>query len=124
MSTQQRSGLIRFETASLGGMHWSAIGLAAVTGLVHLYLYFTQGFFLFLLAGLGFFGAIGLIMILPAYRKWLYAAGVPYTLAQIVGWYTIERPASFGDISGIALLDKAVQVVFIVLLIQLFRTAE
>jgi len=124
VSTQQQSGLIRFEPASLELIHWIAIVLASVTGLIHIYLYTTQGFLPFLLAGLGFFGAIGLIMILPTYRKWLYAAGVPYTLAQIIGWYTFEQPASFGDISTLALVDKTVQIVLILLLVQLFLGAD
>ena len=120
MASRRQSGLIRFETASFELIHWVAIVLAAVTGLVHVYLYTTQGFLLFLLAGLGFFGAIGLLLILPSLRKWLYGVGVPYTLAQIVGWYTMEQPASLGDISTLALADKTVQIALIAVLLLLF----
>lgn len=124
MASKQASNKIEFDIGTLDGLHWTAIGLAAITGIVHLYLYVQQGWLPFLLAGLGFFGAISLLLVLPGYRKWLYAAGVPYTLAQIVGWYMTERPESFGDISELAIFDKLVQIVLILLLIYLFRTTQ
>lgn len=116
------SGTVRFEIDSFTGMHWLAVVLAAVTGAVHLYLFATQGWIPFLLAGLGFFGAIGLILTLPAYRPWLYLTGIPYTLAQMVGWYVVEQPAGLGDVSGLAAFDKLVQILLIVLLVLLYRS--
>ncbi|WP_435073737.1 DUF7475 family protein [Halorubrum sp. HHNYT27] len=124
MASKQAGSTVGFNVKALHGSHWTAIALAAITGSIHIYLYFQQGWLMFLLAGLGFFGAIGLILVLPDYRKWLYAAGIPYTLAQIVGWYMVEQPGSFGDISDLALFDKLVQITLILLLTQLFRTAE
>lgn len=116
------TGTVRFEIDSLTGMHWVAVLLAAVTGMVHLYLFASQGWVPFLLAGLGFYGAIALILVLPAYRPWLYLAGIPFTLAQMVGWYVVEQPAGIGDVSGLAAFDKIVQILLIVLLVMLYRS--
>lgn len=80
-----------------------------------------QGWIPFLLTGLGFYGEIELILTLPAYRPWLYAAGIPNTLAQMVGWYVVEQPAGPGDVSGQAAFDKLVQLLLIVLLFMLYR---
>ena len=104
----------RFDTGSLSGLHWAAIALAAITGINHIYLYLAEGFLPFLLAGLGFFGAIALLVV-GFYRRWLYLLGIPYTAAQIVLWYLQGMPNfEFG------LFDKAVQVLLIVLLAYLF----
>lgn len=103
--------------------HGIAIVLAAFTGAVHLYLYVDQGYMPFLLAGLGFYGAIGLIIMTKGlYRQLLYLAGIPYTFAQIVGYYMFEQPETFNDIGTLALVDKTVQIVLIALLAYLFYT--
>lgn len=118
--TARRRGFgLNVET--LGAPHWIAIGLAAITGAVHLYLFVDQGFFPFLLAGLGFYGAIGLLLVTKGlYRQLLYLAGIPYTVAQIGGYYAVERPAAFADVSTLALFDKTVQVALIAVLAYLF----
>ena len=104
-----------FTTDGLTATHYAAIGLAAVTGVVHLYLYYAQEFLPFLLAGLGFFGAVGLIVVLPRYRPLLYLAGIPYTLVQMAGWYFAGMP----DFElGVA--DKVVQLALVVLLAVLY----
>lgn len=114
-TTTAKQPAFGFTTAGLTATHYGAIGLASVTGLVHLYLYYAQEFLPFLLAGLGFFGAIGLILVLPRYRPWLYLAGIPYTLAQMAGWYLAGMP----DFTlGVA--DKLVQVSLIALLAVLY----
>lgn len=118
---QRRGFGVNMET--LGGLHWAAIGLAAFTGAVHLYLYFDQGFLPFLLAGLGFFGAIGLILVTKgSYRHLLYAAGIPYTLAQMIAYFVVEQPQSLADITTLAIVDKIAQTLLIVLLAYLFYT--
>ncbi|WP_224333364.1 hypothetical protein [Haloprofundus halobius] len=65
METHTRS-IARIALASrdepLTRLHWTAVGLAATTGFVHLYLYWVQGFVPFLLAGLGFLGAVALLV--------------------------------------------------------------
>lgn len=109
--TARRSWL---DTESLTTVHWAAIVLAAITGIDHLYLFVDEGFLPFLLAGLGFFGAIALLLI-GFYRRWLYLLGIPYTAAQIVLWYLQGTPNfAFG------VFDKIVQVLLIVLFGYLF----
>lgn len=114
-TTTVRQPTFRFTTAGLTTTHSAAIGLAGVTGLVHLYLYYAQEFLPFLLAGLGFFGAIGLILMLPDYRPWVYLAGVPYTFAQMAAWYLAGMPDF-----ALGVADKTVQVTLIALLAVLY----
>lgn len=102
------------DAAPFTGLHWLAIALLAVTGTVHVYLFATQEFVPFLLAGLGFFGAIG-VLLADFYRRLVYLALVPYTIAQIVGWYVLD-----GDLTAIAVVDKVAQVLLLVLLVYLF----
>ena len=106
----------RFETESLTSLHWIALVLAAITGVIHLYLFTTEGWIPFLLAGAGFFGAIVLVLF-NVYRHWLYAAGIVYTLAQIVGYFMFPFEISM----MITVIDKAAQVLLILILVQLFR---
>lgn len=72
----------RLETASLTSVHWLAIALAALSRAIHLLLAgIVPDFVLrtsFLLAGLGFFGGIALVLV--DYRRPLfYAVGIPFT---------------------------------------------
>lgn len=103
------------ETTDMTAVHWMAIGLSAITGVVHLYLFVTQEFLPFLFAGLGFFGAIALILV-GFHRRLVYLAGVPYVLAQMVGWYVLD-----GTVTALAVFDKLVQVALIALLVYLYR---
>lgn len=114
MAITARTHGYRLQTDTLTGVHWAAVGLATITGIVHLYLYWTQEFLPFLLAGLGFFGAVGLLM-LNFHRRLLYAVGVPYTAAQMVAWYVQGMPEF-----QLGVFDKAVQALLIVLLVYLF----
>ncbi|MFB6106584.1 MAG: hypothetical protein ABEJ70_06395 [Halobacteriaceae archaeon] len=117
-TTRRADSGVTVDTASLTGLHWLAIALAAVTGAVHLYLYLLEDWLPFLLAGLGFFGAIVLLIVLPRYRRSLYPVGVLYVLAQIVGYVLLPLgPAWLGY------LDKAVQVLLVLVLVQLYRTS-
>lgn len=110
-------------TETLEVTHGVAMVLAAFTGAVHLYLYVTQGFVPFLLAGLGFYGAIVLLIVTRGlYRQLLYLAGIPYTFAQIVAYYMVEQPETLSDVGTLAIVDKIVQVALIVVLAYLFYT--
>ena len=105
-------------------IHWGAIGLVVVTGLVHLVL--GIGFLphwmgvVFVLAALGFFGAIVLFW-LDVHRRLLYLAGIPYTGVQIVLWYALNQPTTVGDLTPVEVIDKVAQVLLIVTLIVLYR---
>ncbi len=109
-----------FETESLTSLHWVGIALAAITGVIHVAsgIQFGLGGIgaSLLLAGLGFFGAITLLL-LGLRRDLLYLVGIPYTAVQIVIYYAL-----FGfPASGPALADKVVQVALIAVLITLYR---
>lgn len=122
----------RVDTEGLGAVHYLAIALAAVTGVVHLVLGVggvvtgeTVGLAVsFVLAGLGYFGAVALV-VLNVRRKLLYAAGVPYTAVQIALWYWLNYGAT-GDplvLSPVAVVDKVAQVGLIVALVYLYWRA-
>lgn len=104
-------------TSSLTTVHWGTLSLAAITGVIHLYLYVTDSWLPFLFAGAGFFGAIGLFFLLKDYRRYLYLVGIPFTMAQIGGYLMFP----LGPIE-LAVIDKVVQVAFIVALGYLYVT--
>lgn len=110
------------ETASLTGVHWSAIALAGVSGLIHLVLAAifpaTVLRVSFLLAGLGFLGAI-VLFLLDYRRRLLYLVGIPFTGVQIVLWYVVVQPTP-GTVNVLDVIDKTAQVVLIVLLVYLY----
>lgn len=105
-----------FDAATMTPAHWLLGGLAAVTGVIHLYLYVEQGFLPFLFAGVVFLGAIA-AMLFNVYRRVVYALGIPFTAGQIALWYLQGMPDM-----GIAVIDKPVQAVLIVLLAYLLWT--
>ena len=107
----------RIETESLTGLHWLAIGLAAITGVIHVGIGVQFGDTPLLLAGLGFFGAIALF-VLDVGRRALYLVGIPYTGAQFVLYFVRNWP---NVISPAGILDKIVQVALIVVLLVLYR---
>lgn len=113
----------RLNLDSLTTLHWVGIVLALVTGIVHFVLgamFFPQrGGIMFLLAGGGFFGAIGLLLI-NYRRRLLYTVGIPYTGVQIIAWYGLNRPLALADIGPAAALDKLTQLILIAVLIVLY----
>jgi hypothetical protein len=78
----------------------------------------------FVLAGLGFLGAIVLVLF-DYRRRAVYAVGVPFTLVQIVLWYYLNfaaGPKSFpADVGALGAVDKVAQVVLIAVLVALLR---
>lgn len=115
--TQREEAAKSADSGSLTGIHWGAILLAAITGVVHFSLYMTEGFPLYLLGGLGFFGGISLLITRPDYRRYCYLAGIPYTLTVIAGWLARGMPHfQFGA------FNSAVEVLLIVFLVYLIET--
>lgn len=112
-----------FKTDSIMPPHWLAILLAVVTGTIHLILgiQFFPGVqpVAFILAGVGFFGAVVLFLI-DYRRRLLYVLGVPFVALQIVLWLWLNQRVQ-PAISPIELIDKAAQVILIGLLIFLYR---
>lgn len=109
-------GGIRPNLDRLGPLHWLGIVLAAITGANHLYLFTTEDWLPFVLAGVGFFVAIGLLLF-NVNRLYLYPLGVIYTFAQIVGYLMMPLGPLW-----IVVLDKSVQVALIAVLGYLHYT--
>lgn len=116
---------IQPDTASLSSLHWTGIGLALVTAIVHLIL--GIGFLphwmggAFLLATVGFLLGIGLVLV--AYRRRLvYLVGIPFTGAQILLWYVVNEPTALGDVSIAGAIDKIAQLLLIAVLVALVVT--
>lgn len=97
-------------------LHWVAIVLALTTGVVHLYLYWVQEFLPFLLAGLGFIGAV-VLLVAGVNRRALYVVGVPFTGVQIVAWLAMGMPDF-----ALGVFDKTVELALITALAYLFVT--
>jgi hypothetical protein len=115
--------------ASLRGLHWVGILAAVVTGAIHLRLgagFAPSGLGIsFLLAGLGFFGAVVLVLV-DYRRRAVYAAGVPFTLLQIGLWYALnfaDGSKSFpADVGTLGAVDKVAQLVLLGVLAALLRS--
>ncbi|MFW6318376.1 MAG: DUF7475 family protein [Halorubrum sp.] len=116
------------DTGSLNGLHWIGIVAALVSAAVHIRLG-VGGLPLplrisFLLAGLGFIGAVVLVL-LDYRRRTVYAVGIPFTLVQIVLWYVLNFAGggkSFpADVGTLGAVDKIAQVVLIAVLVVLLR---
>lgn len=128
MSTSDPADL-SLDLGSLGGLHWAGVVAAVVSGVVHLRLgvgFAPSGLGIsFLLAGLGFLGAVVLIL-LDYRRRTVYAVGVPFTLIQIVLWYWVnfaDGSKSFpADVGTLGVVDKVAQLVLLIVLAALLRS--
>ncbi|MFW6153071.1 MAG: DUF7475 family protein [Halobacteriota archaeon] len=122
--TDTAGGELGWNLDSLTAIHWLAILLAGITGVIHLYISIDAlpgGLGIaFVLAGLGFFGAIVLFLYTSGrYRRWLYIAGIPFVLLQIVLYYVYNEPSTLGDMATVDVVDKVVQVVLVLVLAYL-----
>jgi succinate dehydrogenase/fumarate reductase cytochrome b subunit len=119
----------RLSLDSLDGWHWVGILAALVSAVVHLLLGIrmlpsVMGIS-FVLSGLGFLGAIGLVLI--AYRRrTVYAVGIPFVLVQILLWFVINfvngSKAFPADIGTLGAVDKTAQVTLLAVLVVLLRS--
>lgn len=115
-------------TSSLTRLQQGAVGLAAITGVIHLAVGVSSiasfGFeplaVAITLAGLGFFGAI-LLFLRGAGGTQLYLAGILYTALQIVLWVQFNQLGGDPAIGPTEAIDKVVQVLLIVVLALLYR---
>lgn len=120
----------RVATESLSGLHWAGAAMAVVSGVIHLVLGVgsllggSVGFgVMFLLAGVAFLVAVGLLIV-DYRRPLLYAVGVPFTAVQIVAWYWLNYASTgrpLGTIGGIEIADKLAQVLLVGVLVVLYR---
>ncbi|ERH13873.1 MAG: hypothetical protein J07HB67_00126 [halophilic archaeon J07HB67] len=95
----------------------AVVGLLTLTGVFHLYAGIVEGAPPVLLAGLGFFGGVGLYL-WGWRRQLLTVAAIPFTAIQIPLWYVVKA----GNFTPVGYADKFTQVVAIaVLIILAFR---
>ena len=127
MATADSRGL-SVDVTSLTGLHWLGIAAAVVSAAVHLLLGIrtlpsAMGAS-FVLAGLGFLGAVALVL-LDYRRRAVYAVGVPFTLVQILLWYYVNFVSlgkSFpADVGTLGAVDKLAQVALLGVLMALLR---
>jgi hypothetical protein len=110
---QTRSGYL--ETDTLTVVHWLAILLVLITGVIHVYAGLLEGRIPVTLAGVGFLGA-AVLFLLNYRRSLLYPVGIVYTAVQIPLWYV----ANAGEYTTLGYADKAIQAVLIVVLAYLY----
>ena len=115
---------IRLETDSLTGLHWLAIVLSVVTGVIHLVLgvrFAPEPLGVsFLLAGVGFLVGVALVLF-DVRRRQVYLLGIPFTALQVVLYFVVNWP---DVVSPIGIGDKVVQVVLVGALVALYRRAS
>ncbi|WP_436343289.1 DUF7475 family protein [Natronorubrum sp. FCH18a] len=114
----------RVAPESMSTLRWVAIALALVTAAVHLLLgigflpHWMGGAFLVATAGFG----LGITLVLLDYRRRLvYLLGIPFTVGQVVLWYTVNQPASLGELTAAGVVDKVAQLLLIAALVVLYR---
>jgi len=116
----------RLDLASLTTLHWVGVVAATLSGTIHLVLGVADitspiGVS-FVAAGLGFYGAVALLLFGVA-RRWLYVVGIPFVIAQIALWYLfnfVGTGRSFpADAGPLGLIDKTVQVLLLAVLFVL-----
>lgn len=117
--------MVELRTVSLGIRDWTAIALAAITGLLHLLVGArtapAPAGVVLLLAGLGSLAWIALVLV-GFHRHRLYLAAVPYAATLIVLPWALDGVAPADPLDpGLGVLDAAIQVALIVVLIDLLR---
>ena len=99
---------------SVTTLQWLAVALVVVTGVLHVYAGIVEGRAPVTLAGIGY-GAALVVFFLGYRRRLLYLVGIPYTAVQFPLW--IVAKSEYGVVDYV---DKAVQVVLILVLLYLY----
>lgn len=115
--------MVRLHTASLDLLHWVAIGLAAIVGLVQIAVGTLAaddplGIAL-ALGGLGLFAWI-LLVVLGYSRRLLTLAAIPYAVVQILLWWTLSD-LEVGNLLEPGLVVAALQLALLVILVWLYE---
>ncbi len=106
------------EFRSLNAQSYRIMGLALLTGLIHLFLGVQVGFPLFILNGLGFIAlVVGLYLVpqLASLRPTIRWALVAYTAVTIIAYFVVNGQQSLDN--GFGLLTKAVELILVLLLL-------
>lgn len=111
-----------YGTAGLLSLDYVVIILATISGVIHLY----EGYedlgegvigILFILAGIGFFAWIALLVIGFRLRV-LYPVGFVFTAIQFVLYFVLNWPEIY---ESLGLIDKAVQLALMIVLLLVYR---
>ncbi|WP_247009889.1 hypothetical protein [Halorientalis litorea] len=114
-STSAESGdATRVRGGGFSTLELAVFALVGITALTHLYAGVVEGAPPVLLAGVGFVGGL-LLYVRGTRRRLLTAAAIPYTAVQIPLWYVVKQ----GSFTTVGYLDKAVQLLLVVLLVVL-----
>ena len=111
----------RLESDSMGTLDWAGVALAVLLGIAYFPIALGEipsviGI-AFLLAGLGYFGAI--VLVLAGYRRSrVYAVGIAYNLLLIALYFLIQQP-SLSELAGFGGAVKFGQALFALLLAAL-----
>lgn len=106
------------EYRSLNAQSYRIIGLALLTGLIHLFLGVQDAFPIFILNGLGFIVLVVCLYLVPQLanlRTFIRWGLLAYTAVTIVAYFSINQLGSLEN--GFGLLTKAVELILVVLLI-------
>ncbi|MFC4358619.1 hypothetical protein ACFO0N_11775 [Halobium salinum] len=114
---------VGLRTETLTPLHWAGIALAAISGVIHLWLgvsFFPSPFGVaFLVAAIGFFAGIAGVLV-DVRRRALYALGVPFTAGQIVIWYAVNGL----KLAPVDLVDKVAQLALVAVLLVLYSRSS
>jgi hypothetical protein len=104
---------------SMGTLSWGGVALAVALGIIYLFLgagMLSSPFGIsFVLAGLGYLGAVGLV-VAGIRRRLVYGVGIAYNVLLIVLYFVLTSP-SVSDLASLDGVTKLLQVVFAVLLV-------
>jgi hypothetical protein len=119
---------VEIETSSLPTIAWVGILAAVMSGAIHLRLGVGTApsplGISFLLAGVAFLVAVGFVLV-DYRRRTVYAAGIPFTLVQVITWYGANFAGgekSFpADVGALGAADKVAQLLLVAVLVVLLR---
>ena len=113
------------EYRSLNAQSYRIMGLALLTGLIHLFLGVQDGILIFILNGLGFIALVVALYLVPRLanlRTTIRWALVAYTAVTIIAYFVLNQLESLEN--GFGLLTKAVELILVLLLIVEQRNAH
>jgi len=99
-------------------LHWAAVALAAVSGVIHVYLGVVEGIPPFVVAGVGFFVGIA-VFLTRFWRRLFYPVAAVFAFVQIALWL-----AGGMRFFTLGVVDKVVQAAFVVVVLYLYRVGE
>ena len=104
--------------AAMNGKRWGIVVLTVLTAVIHIALYFGASQFIFLLNGLGYLALLAALYFVPqlsGMRRLVRWGLIAFTAVTVVLYFLFNWPDVWNPMG---LIDKAIEVVLIVLLLQ------